>query len=41
MLRSPTMVSAVARVYEQCATGAMIAHCCSAISGDAVLRTWL
>ena len=33
MLRSPTMVSSVARVYEQCATGAMTAHCSSAISG--------
>ena len=41
MLRSPTTVSAVARVKEQCATGAMIAHCCSATSGFAVLRTWL
>src|SRR5213594_4570117 len=41
MLRSPTTVSAVARVYEQWATGATIAHCWFAISGDAVLRTWL
>src|SRR3989442_3489575 len=41
MLRSPTTVSSVARVYEQCATGAMIAHCWSATSGFAFFRTWL
>ena len=41
MLRSPTTVSSVARVYEQCATGAMIAHCWLATWGGAVLRTWL
>src|SRR5262245_66596945 len=41
MLRSPTMVSSVARVYEQCATGAMMAHCCSATAGEAAWRTWL
>src|ERR1043165_2896703 len=41
MLRWPTMVSAVARVYEQCATGPMTAHGWLAAAGDAVLRTWL
>ena len=41
MLRSPTMVFSVARVYAQCATGAMIAHCWSAAPPFAVRRTWL
>ena len=41
MLRSPTTVSAVARVYAQCATGAITAHCCSAVPPFAFLRTWL
>src|SRR5678815_1795127 len=39
MLRSPTIVSSDARVYEQCATGAMTAHCWSAPSPFAVFRT--
>src|SRR5687768_11571128 len=41
MSRSPTIVFAVARVYAQCATGAMIAHCWSAASPSAVRRTML
>src|SRR5260221_14577328 len=41
MLRSPTTVSSVARLKEQCSVGAITAYCCLAISGRAVLRTWL
>ncbi len=41
MSRSPTTVCSRARVYEQCATGAMIAHCFPAPVPVAVFRTWL
>src|SRR5215471_17236189 len=41
MLRSPTTVFSVARLYEQCKVGAITAYCWFAISGRAVLRTKL
>ena len=42
MLRSPTTVFSVARVYEQCATGAITAYCPSRTAGSfAFWRTWL
>ena len=39
--RSPTTVCSVARVYEQCATGAMTIHWLSFPFPCAVFRTWL
>ena len=41
MSRSPTTVCSVARVYAQCPTGAMIAHCWPLPVPCAVFRTWL
>ena len=41
MLRSPTIVFSVARLYWQCSVGAITAYCSLAISGLAVLRTKL
>src|SRR5262245_4657435 len=41
MLRSPTIVFSVARVYEQWSVGAITAYCWLAIAGSAVARTWL
>src|SRR5262245_50013099 len=41
MLRSPTTVFSVARVYEQWSVGAITAYCWSRIAGSAVFRTWL
>src|SRR6266496_1637523 len=41
MLRSPTIVFSVARLYEQWSVGAITAYCWLAISGGAVFRTRL
>src|SRR5512133_1625761 len=41
MSRSPTTVCSAARVYEQCATGAMMSHWLSFPFPCAVFRTWL
>src|SRR5690242_11166679 len=41
MWRSPTTVSSVARLYEQCSVGAITAYCWLATSGRAFLRTKL